>query len=169
MGTAPQAWGLAACQSCNAGCRKGSGRHHVTCYAWLQEKQRELHSWASAPHGADLSKQGARADAALLASFCTSRPDTAHLAQCFASLAARKQGLSEHADDGYLMQSHVSSAASQRVEIGDEAQVDGEGDDSRHITEEPAAPQTWQHDLNEAMDELIDKCQAVLNLPPAQV
>ncbi len=104
-------------------------------------------------------------DTACLAAFCTTRSDTAHLAPYFEGLAKQPQALSAIAELAYSIDSRDNTTASQSMVIGD----DGQAPEGGHADEHMSTRDSWQHQLLEAMDELSEKFQALLSLPPAQV
>ena len=115
-------------------------------------------------------------DAAHLSAFCASRPDTAHLAQCFANLACGQQDLSARSKNRCTAKhsSGSSQLSSEGVAIMHDdggTEVDGQavneaGDQGGQ--NEPAL-QRHQPKLVEAMEELTEKFQMMLHLPSAQV
>ena len=135
----------------------------------LQEKQRRHHAWPSDHHGPDASRQGVQGDAACLAAFCATRSDTAHLAPYFASVAKQPQALSATTDGAYSFDSHDRTTTSQSFVIADDRQALEEGHDVDHAGRHMSAADSWQRQLLEATDELSEKFQALLSLPPQQV
>ena len=135
----------------------------------VQEKQKQRHFWSPSHHRPNSPGQAVHDDAALLAKFCTTRSDTAHLAQCFASLAKRAPVLSAVADYDYHVQSQENVTTSQSMQIGESGQGDAESHDMDQGGEHMPAHDSWQHQLIEATDELGERFQALLSLPPAQV
>ena len=143
-------------------------------YFHAQEKQRKQHAWSPTRHSTD-PRQSVAEDAAHLSAFCASRPDTAHLAQCFASLAPGRQDLCAPSKDDCIAthSSNNSQLASERGAIthDDETEADGQavseaGDQDSQIE---AAPERHQLNLLEAIEELTEKFQMMLHLPSAQV
>lgn len=135
----------------------------------MQEKQKQRHVWSPSHHRPSSPGQAVHNDAALLANFCTTRSDTAHLAQCFASLAKQAPALSTVADYDYHVQSQDNVITSQSIQIEESSQGDAESHDIDQSGEPMPAHDSWQHELVEAIDELGGKFQALLSLPPAQV
>lgn len=109
-------------------------------------------------------------DAACLAAFCTTRSDTAHLAPCFAILAKQHNALSEYEDGEHSMDSRFNIPTSQSIIIiRDDGQAVEDRHENDHANEHMPTHDSWQRQLIEAMDELAERFQALLGLPPAQV
>ena len=138
-----------------------------------QEKQRKHHASSPTSHSAEPGQSVAE-DAAHLSAFCASRPDTAHLAHCFANLAHGQQGLSAPSKDNRLAthSSNTSQLASERVAIvhDDKTEADGQADieAGKQGSQSEAAPERHQPNLSEAIEELTERFQMMLHLPSAQ-
>ena len=139
-----------------------------------QEKQRKQHAWSPTSHSAD-PRQSVPEDAAHLSAFCASRPDMAHLAQCFASLAPGRQDYCAPSEDNCIAShsSNSSQLASERVAImhDEETEADGQADieAGSQGSQNELAPRRHQPNLLEAIEELTEKFQMMLHLPSAQV
>ena len=135
----------------------------------MQEKQKRHHAWSPDQYGADASGQGVQDDAACLAAFCAARSDTAHLAPSFAALAKQPKLLHKYENGPHSMDSHCSNPTTQSIIIRDDGQAAEDRHEADHCSEHMPTHDSWQRQLIEATEELAERFQALLSLPPAQV